>query len=499
MINSTFLHIKQSLLCCFFFVTYSYSQDGSLDISFDSDGKVTTDFGTADYGYSTAIQNDGKIIVAGSSGNSFALARYNNNGSLDTSFDGDGKTTLNFGTNEDYGQSVVIQNDGKIIIAGITTIIGLNTDFALARFNSDGTLDNTFGIGGKVITSVGGEDQVYQAAIQSDGKIVVVGTSSLASDYGYSLARFNTDGSLDTSFDGDGKTILDLAFDINRDSFTLAIQTDGKIVIGGVSDGDFALLRLNSNGSLDTTFDGDGKATTDIVTGNTDVIRSISIQSDGKIVATGTTYDTNSVADLVIVRYTTNGSLDSSFGNLGKVIVNFGGSEEGTSIVLQNDGKIVVAGIIDFDFLLLRYNSNGTIDTTFDTDGKVTTNFGGEDAAISIKLQTNGKIVVAGFSNDDFAVARYINGTLSTNDFATSNNDITIFPNPVVSSTTINTKQIMNNASLRIYNSIGQCIKEMHSIYGDSVEIYLENATSGMYFISIENEGITTTQKIIKE
>ncbi len=499
MINSTFLHIKQSLLCCFFFVTYSYSQDGSLDISFDGDGKVTTDFGTADYGYSTAIQNDGKIIVAGSSGNSFALARYNSNGSLDTSFDSDGKTTVNFGTNEDYGQSVVIQNDGKIIIAGITTSIGLNTDFALARFNTNGTLDNTFGVGGKVITSVGGEDQAYQVALQSDGKIIVVGTSSLGSDYGYSLARYNSDGTLDTSFDGDGKTILDLAFDINRDSFTIALQTDGKIVIGGVSDGDFAVLRLNSNGSLDTTFDGDGKATTAIVTGNTDVIRAISIQNDGKIVVTGSTYDINSVADLVIARYNSNGSLDSSFGNLGTIIVNFGGSEEGSSVVLQNDGKIVVAGIVDFDFLLLRYNSNGTIDTTFDTDGKVTTNFGGEDAAISIKLQPNGRIVVAGFSNDDFAVARYTNGTLSTADFPTLNNDFTVFPNPFINSTTINTQQVMNNASLKMYNSIGQCIKEMHSIYGDSVEIYLENATSGMYFISIENEGITTTQKIIKE
>ncbi len=497
--KNTLLCIKQSLVCFMFFVTYSYSQDGSLDVSFDSDGKVTTDFGNLDFGYSTAIQNDGKIIVVGSSGDSFALARYNSNGSLDTSFDGDGKTTVNFGTNEDFGQSVVIQNDQKIIVAGTTTIVGLNTDFALALFNSDGSLDNTFGSGGKVTTSIGGEDQAYQVVLQSDGKIVVVGTSSLASDYGYSLARYNSDGTLDTSFDVDGKIILDLAFDINRDAFTIALQTDGKIVIGGVSDGDFALLRLNSNGSLDTNFDSDGKVTTDVVTGNTDVIRAISIQNDGKIVVTGSTFDTNSVADLVLARYTTNGSLDSSFGNSGKVVANFEGSEEGTSVVLQNDGKIVVTGIIDSDFILLRYNSNGIIDATFDTDGKVITNFGGLDAAIAVKLQSNSKIVVAGFSNDDFAVARYTNGTLSTPDFATLNNEITIYPNPFINSTTINTQQVMNNASLKMYNSIGQCIKEIHSIYGNSVEIYVENAASEIYFISIENEGKTTTQKIIKK
>jgi uncharacterized delta-60 repeat protein len=493
----TLLHIKQSFVCCFFFVTYSYSQDGSLDISFDSDGKVTTDFGTLDYGYSTAIQNDGKIIVAGSSGNSFALARYNSNGSLDTSFDTDGKTTVNFGTNEDYGQSVVIQNDQKIIVAGTTTFVGLNTDFAVARFNTDGTLDNTFGVGGKVVTTVGGEDRAYQVALQSDSKIVVVGTSNLASDYGYSLVRYNSNGTLDTSFDGDGKILIDLFFDINRDAFALAIQNDGKIVIGGVSDENFALLRFNGNGSLDTTFDVDGKVTTDI--GNLDVIYAIAIQSDGKIVVTGATRTSLTSSDLVVARYTTNGSLDTSFGSLGKVIFDFGTSAEGASVVLQSDGKIVVGGIIDTDFLLLRYNSNGTIDATFDTDGKVITNFGGDDGAVSIKLQTNGKIVAAGFSNDDFALARYTNGTLSTQDFTTFNAGTTIFPNPFVYSTTITTKQVMNNASLKIYNSIGQCIKEIHSIYSDSVEISIENATSGMYFISIENEGTITTEKIIKE
>lgn len=494
----TLLRVRLTFVYCFFFVTYSYSQDGSLDLSFDSDGKVTTDFGNADYGYSTAIQNDGKIIVAGSSGNSFALARYNSNGSLDTSFDGDGKTTVNFGTNEDYGQSVVVQNDGKIIIAGITTIIGINTDFALARFNTNGTLDNTFGIGGKVTTSVGAEDQVAQVALQSDGKIIIVGTSSLASDYGYTLVRYNSDGTLDTSFDSDGKILIDLAFDINRDAFATAIQADGKIVIGGVSDGNFALLRFNNNGSLDTTFGTNGKITTDIVTGNSDIIQAISIQNDGKIVVTGSTYSATS-ADLVIARYTTNGSLDTLFGSLGKILVDFGGSEEGASVVLQSDGKIVVGGIIDFDFLLLRYNSNGTIDITFDTDGKVITNFGGEDAAISIKLETNGKIIAAGFSNDDFALARYNNGTLSIQDFSASDNGITVFPNPFVYSTTVNTKQIMNNATLKIHNAIGQCIKEINSIYGDSVEISIEYIPSGMYFIAIENEGITTTQKIIKE
>lgn len=493
----TLLQVKLAFVYCFFFVTHSYSQDGSLDLSFDSDGKVTTDFGDIDYGTSTAIQNDGKIIVVGSSGESFALARYNTNGSLDTTFDGDGKATVSFGTNGDYGQSVVIQNDGKIIIAGNTTILGLNTDFALARFNTDGTLDNTFGVGGKVTTNVGSDDLAYQMALQSDGKIVVVGTSSLGIDYGYSLVRYNSNGTLDTSFDGDGKIIVDLFFDINRDAFALAIQTDGKIVIGGVSDEDFALLRFNSNGGLDTTFDGDGKVTTDMVTGNLDVIYAIAIQSDGKIVVSGGTYD-NSNADLAVARYNTNGSLDTSFGSLGKIIVDFGGREESASLVLQSDGKIVVGGIIDEDFLLLRYNSNGTIDTTFDTDGKVITDIGGDDGTVSIKLQSNGKIVAAGFFNDDFALARYNNGTLSTQDFTTSNNGIIAYPNPFSYSTTVNTKQVMNNATLKIHNSIGQCIQELHSIEGDSVEISIEDATSGMYFISIENEGTITTEKIIK-
>ena len=492
----TLIHVKLTFVYFFFFVTNSYAQDGSLDLSFDSDGKVTTDFGDFDYGNSTAIQNDGKIVVVGSSGDIFAIARYNTNGSLDTTFDGDGKTTVSFGTRGDFGESVVIQNDGKIIAAGNTTILGLNTDFALARFNTDGTLDNTFGVGGKVTTNVGSDDVAYKMALQSDGKIVVAGTSSLVNDYGYSLVRYNSDGTLDTSFDGDGKIIVDLFFDINREGYALAIQNDGKIVIGGVSDENIALLRFNSNGSLDTTFDVDGKVTTDL--GNLDVIYAIAIQSDGKIVVTGATRFSLTSSDLVVARYNTNGSLDISFGSLGIIIFDFGTSAEGASVVLQSDGKIVVGGIIDSDFLLLRYNSNGTIDATFDTDGKVITNFGGDDGALSIKLQTNGKIIAAGFSNDDFALARYNNGTLSTQDFTTSNNSVTVFPNPFAYSTTINTKQVMNNATLKIHNSIGQCIKETHSIYGDSVEINLDNVTSGIYFISIENEGTIITEKIIK-
>lgn len=185
--------------------------EGALDTTFDTDGRVTTTIGANfDLGQFVIVQPDGNIVVGGSSHNGtdydFALARYNTNGSLDTSFDTDGKLITVFGSGNDRLAKVILQPDGKIIAVGYL-FNGIDEDFALARYNTDGSLDTTFDSDGKVITPIGaGNDNGHAVVVQPGGKIVVAGDSNNGSNRDFALARYHSNGSLDTTFDGDGKT-----------------------------------------------------------------------------------------------------------------------------------------------------------------------------------------------------------------------------------------------------------------------------------------------------
>jgi uncharacterized delta-60 repeat protein len=389
------------------FALARFNTDGSLDNSFDSDGKVVTSFGSNDSAFSSAIQSDGKIVVAGCTGSSdFALIRYNADGSLDTTFNGTGIVTTDFG-GDDRIYSIKIQSDGKIVVAGTS-----GGNFALARYNTDGSLDTTFDTDGKLTTDFGGSDVAYALAIQSDGKIVAAGTNG--SDF--ALARYNTDGSLDSTFDTDGKLTTDLGGTDAANA--IAIQSDGKIVVAGKNTVDFAVARYNADGSLDTSFDADGKLTTNVY--GYDTAYAISIQSDGKIVVAGSSGTAFSAYRFSLVRYNADGSLDTSFDTDGKVTTTFSGYAYAYAMAIQSDGKIVVAGSIAngssptiSDFALARYNADGSLDTTFDADGTLTTNLGGMDYGRSVILQPDGRIVVAGYAMNDFAVARFYPGTIN--------------------------------------------------------------------------------------
>lgn len=487
------------------FTPTALAQDGSLDLSFDSDGKVSTDFGDFDGGYDVVLQPDGKIIVAGTgaAGAAFALARYNSNGSLDNTFDGDGKLTTIFGGKGDFGHSVALQSDGKIVLAGYTTILGVRTNFAVVRYNSNGSLDNTFGTGGKASDSAGHENSAYAMAIQSDGKIVLAGTSSSYSSsvgdyYRFVLLRYNTNGTLDNTFDGDGRVLCDSG--TIRDAFALAIQTDGKIIIAGTIDSNFALYRYNSNGSLDNTFGISGKVVTDIASTSLDIIYSLALQSDGKIIAAGTTTNSSTNSDIALIRYNTNGSLDNTFGTAGKVITNIVAFDEGTSVAVLSNGKIIVAGASDDQFAVLRYNSNGTLDNTFDTDGKVSTTIGSSAAGTSLAIQSDDKIVVAGVSDDDFAVARYNNSTLGiANSSLSSAQSFQVSPNPFSYATQLSFEgEMLHDATLTVYNAFGIKVKELEHISGSLVYVYRDALPNGAYFLVVKQEHKTIgLQKII--
>ena len=327
---------------------------------------------------------------------------------------GDAVVATAIGAGSDLGDTILVQPDGKFLVVGYSDN-GSNMDVAVTRYNADGTLDTSFDGDGIVTTAIGaGEDRAHGATLQADGKIVVSGRTHNGSDWDFFLIRYNSDGTLDTSFDTDGIVTTDFggSNDVAR---SVAVQANGKIVQVGNDGNDVAVVRYNSDGSLDTSFDTDGKVVTPVGVGF-DYANDVVIQPDGKILVAGQS-NNGSSTDFAVLRYNTDGSLDASFDGDGIVAISFGSVNDSASdIALQADGKIVVAGFsnngADVDFAVARLNADGSLDTSFNTDGKVTTAIGsGDDYGNAVTLQTDGKILVAGRSHngsdDDFAVVRY--------------------------------------------------------------------------------------------
>jgi uncharacterized delta-60 repeat protein len=365
------------------FMVVRYHPDGTPDNSFGTGGFVNTPVLSGDdYAYAVALQPDGKIILAGQAANGtssdFALVRYNTDGSLDTTFDTDGKVTTPVLDGSDIAFAVAVQPDGKIVAAGSATS-NSNSDFALVRYNTDGSLDTTFDTDGKVTTPFSdGIDEAYAVAVQADGKIVAVGYESDQSGLDFALARYNSNGSLDTSFDTDGKVTTNI-LDSTDQAYAVAIQPDGKLVVAGSAFNNgingFALARYQANGSLDTTFDADGKTFTSIL-GHNDSAYAVAVQPDGKIVAAGSA-GTGNEFDFALARYNVNGTLDTSFDADGKLTTKFTNDFDGVfGAAVQPDGRIIAAGYATNNgvrnLALARYTGEARSNRTanFDADAR---------------------------------------------------------------------------------------------------------------------------------
>ena len=315
------------------FVIVRYNADGTLDTGFGTDGKVLTPVGTlTDEAHGIALQDDGKIVVAGyaSSGNNdFAVVRYNADGSLDTGFGTGGKVTTPIGTGDDWAHDVTVQADGKIVVSGYTKVSLFDIDFALVRYNADGSLDSGFGTGGKVTTAFGtGYDEAYSVTVQTDGKIIVAGSANTGSE-DFALVRYNTDGSLDSGFGTGGKVTTPIGAGTDT-AYDVLVQSDGKIVVAGMASGtgyDFALARYNADGSLDSGF-GSGGTVLTAVSSNNDYGRFVALQSDGKIVVGGDSNHDDFDYDFALTRYNTDGSLDTSFGTGGTTFTQIGSAND---------------------------------------------------------------------------------------------------------------------------------------------------------------------------
>lgn len=411
---------------------------GGLDQTFGTGGKVITSFSAYnDAAYAVAIQPNGKIIAAGTRGNMFALARYNSDGVLDSTFGTGGKKSTDFFTSDNYlesGHAVLIQPDEKIVVVG-TAYDGNNDNIAVARYTSNGSIDSSFDGDGKANTDFGTYASGNAAALQTDGKIVIAGYAYNATTQqtDFALMRYNTNGSPDSGFGANGQVTT--SFNASGDAaYAVAIQPDGQIIAvgtaGGNSSANVALVRYNSSdGSLDSSFGTNGKTKTVVGqygSGCSSIGYAVTLQPDGKIIVAGTV-SLDIGRAFVILRYNNNGILDTTFGDKGKVVTQFNNENIATAATLQPDGKIIVAGYRQFlsssnsyaFFEVVRYNPDGSLDKIFGYNGYITTYFQTTPSSVglafgnAVALQPNGKIIVAGATQPRvnaktaFALARY--------------------------------------------------------------------------------------------
>jgi uncharacterized delta-60 repeat protein len=488
------------------------AQEGALDTTFGVGGKVTTSFNSgADKAYGVALQSDGKIVVAGYSyssvfGNDFACARYNTNGTLDTTFGTNGIKTydLQLGS-DDKAYSVDIQLDGKIVLAGYSDN-GSDKAGAVIRLNTNGSLDTTFDTDGIAITNF----TIYNTNARADeykavkvhqvtGNIVVGGTSVLNTDESKGIfARYTSTGALDTTF-GTGGKLIDLPFpESNANGYTFVIEdirlkSNGKITAVGWSDIPSSysrqyVCRLNANGTLDTTFSTDGFASNSFTTSDNKTT-SLVLNADDSFLFSGSSrwsatdykhyYGTVSAAGTVSVQ----GSVDFSSNTIDMC---YGMAIDGASkIVLA--GSAINSTATTSTFALSRINSDYTIDTTFGTAGKTTTTFGtaAENEAFDMVIQPNDeKIILVGYSGNDFAIARYI-GNINMSVTNHDNNTVGLYPIPAKETITLNPSQAFEpNTAFTIYDVNGRTIKN-GLLNGENNSISVEGMAKGLYFLKI--------------
>ncbi|MBK8092251.1 MAG: choice-of-anchor D domain-containing protein [Verrucomicrobiaceae bacterium] len=439
-INGTFTNLAQGQLVTLVYNTvgYEFNADyfggdgndlvlvlqgpGVLDYSFNASGKVKTAIGSGnEQAWDVAVQADGKVVAVGwsynGSSDDFAVVRYNTDGTLDSGFGTGGKVTTSIGNESDQAYGVAVQADGKIVVAGFSTNSGVQ-HVAVVRYNTNGTLDNTFDNDGKVVTPVGTTSEGRAVVLHEDGRIFVGGDYWNGTDTDFCVVAYNKDGSLFPDYLGSLSTLSQPGR--NDEATCLKLTPDGRVYLGGYyqvgSDRVFTLARLAHGGWLDSSFGSGGWVTTQV--GASDFGRALALQSNGKILLAGNAPGGGG-HDAVIVRYNFDGTLDTTFDGDGLVGIAFGGyGDYAYSVELDWSGKILVGGITEDgvaeNFLLARLHTNGDLDTSFHGSGKLSTSFGATsyDHAYGMALQPNGRIVLAGMAssggNSDFALTRYL-------------------------------------------------------------------------------------------
>jgi len=401
----------------------------------DVDGSLRTNLGgTYDWAYATALQPDGRILAAGVSEAKgtydFALARYTPAMDLDPTFGEGGFVLTDFGKSYDWAYALALLPDGKILVAGVSDASG-SKDFALARFNPDGTLDKGFGKGGLVTETTRSltADIIRGLAVQPDGRIVVVGVSyedvaTLGPNGDFMLARYLPNGQSDLTFGLGGIMTTDFGDQSYDEPYAVVLQADGKIVLGGYTNSgngpgvlfgadQLAMARYGPTGLLDPSFGQGGRLIFD--GGSLDErILALALAPDGSLLAGGYAFGERR-SDLMLASVRTDGKLTPGFGTDGKgfAITDLGTySERIASLIVLPDGRILAGGQTavahNADFAIFRYDSKGVFDRAFGRSGVASFDFQGrEDRVHGLARQSDGKVVAVGQSEADFGLVRF--------------------------------------------------------------------------------------------
>ena len=393
-----------------------YNADGSKDNSFGNNGFVDPGMSPLTSGIPFVIQSDNKIVVLGyqinnaTNATAFLLERYNEDGSLDNSFGSNGQVLTTFGFLQNFPSRLALQTDGKILACGNGSAGSGNARILLARYNTDGTLDNTFDGDGKVAATLSGSNNPLFLSVAPNGKIRTAGYVGIAGSNNFSIVQFNSNGSIDLTFDGDGRTLA--PFDANDNSYivnSVSQQADGKLVVNtqtldagpfGIG-GDFLTRRYNSDGTVDLSFGNNGQVITSIQPGGSHIPKCNIVQGDSKILVAGY----SSFADLNVLRYNINGTLDNSFNEDGITSEKVESSNDnGRILVKENNGKLLLIGtkknrIINTlgssDIAIAKYNQDGSLDDSFGVNGKSTLILDQQvNTPRKAALQPDGKILV---------------------------------------------------------------------------------------------------------
>ncbi len=490
----------------------TFSQTTGLDLSFGTGGFVSTDVNTHDdEANDILIQPDGKVLVAGTailqSYSKFAVIRYNADGTIDSTFADNGIATANVGPVNDKGTSLALQNDGKILLAGN---YGWNfyNDPAIVRFNSNGTIDSTFGDNGYSRFIISNQyDEFNDIALQNDGKIVVGGRTWLNNSYNFLIARILPSGAIDSSFGVNGMVVTDF-LNSNDCIHSLLIQSDGRILVSGNTEPGasyFAAARYFSNGTPDPSFGIGGKLF--IGTGSRyDVSYGMSLTADSSIILAGS-HGSGNIYNYQVAKLTKFGVLDSTFGTDGiKLIPVTVPADHLKDVLVQKDGKIVAAGMADGDALILRLTANGALDNSFGNQGIYIGNNGGSEGRLNAITQlADSSIIACGYTkpgnNFDVFLVKFLNN-IPTGIVQHDKRSfpISLYPNPATGFVMVDLPLMEQpTALINIYNESGKLVhQQQFEIYNSSARIDLDNNLApGLYILRISCDGKTASQKFM--
>lgn len=484
---------------------------GALDASFGSGGKVRFWVGSAS-GWggvgpscpAAALQPDGKILQFGKGPEfGWSVLRYNTNGVLDVSFGDAGHSIISMPVNHYSGTPYAMEvlPSGKIILAGSIKSVGTDYHGALIRLNSDGSIDTTFGSSG--FTQNINTRYYSDLALQNDGKIVTVGSSvnTQNTNSGFAIARYTEDGALDNTFGFGGIKVI--YFPYKAYSPKMCIQPDGKIFVVGYNSDfnlditipnlhDILLTRLQSDGTLDFSFGASGKIVAS-ASQLQDSPQTCLVQPDGKLLIIGWGFD----APLFMMQFLNNGTPDNAFGNGGiRITADSANLILPFDAALQADGKIVVCGV-SYGFAVARFNPDGALDQTFGNTGIVTTDFTGYGGSgEKILVQPDGKLIVSGSTEKDFALARYLSGlSVGVIDATAALTSPLIYPNPVSGSLLTLEYELPAGSPVRIElldmqgRTLSTLLEATRSAGEQQETLQLPSGLSGgMYLINIRTE-----------